>query len=107
MAEITQPAHSPLPRKEQILQRALDDIKRINVIPRDCKVIDQHLMLADPAYVVLTPRNQATIRRAIEFLEAHDVLPLGRYGRWEYSSMGQVIRDAFKLAERQSEKLSI
>jgi protoporphyrinogen oxidase len=100
MAEITEKAEWPLPEEGLLLQRALEDIRRAGALPGNCTVIDQHLLVADPAYVVLTPENQRTIRRGIAFLEENDVFPLGRYGRWEYSSMGQVIRDGFACASR-------
>jgi hypothetical protein len=37
---------------------------------------------------------------ALAYLRTVDVEPLGRYGRWEYSSMAQVMRDGFAVGDR-------
>jgi protoporphyrinogen oxidase len=100
MAEIIEPAEAPWPEADHVLLRARADIERAGVVPAGSRVIDQHLLVVDPAYVVFTLENRQIIKDACEFLEEHDVHPLGRYGRWEYSSMAQVMRDGFALAER-------
>jgi hypothetical protein len=41
---------------------------------------------------------QTIVEHAIAHLHSRGVLPLGRYGRWEYSSMAQVMSDGFALA---------
>ncbi len=106
LAEITEPAEGPLPDPRVVLEHARADILRAGALPEDCRIIDQHLMIADPAYVVFTTENQAVIERARQFLEDHGIMPLGRYGRWEYSSMAQVMRDGFGWGEQMSARLS-
>jgi hypothetical protein len=56
-------------------------------------------MIVDPAYVVFTVDNQPIIEQARDFLKNSGVTSLGRYGRWEYSSMAQVMRDGFCCGE--------
>jgi hypothetical protein len=57
------------------------------------------LLEIDPAYVVFSVDEKGVAEQAQAFLMAHGVIPVGRYGRWEYSSMGQVMRDGFLLGE--------
>ena len=98
LAEITEPAEHPMGDPEQIIQRVLDDAKSVGAWESDCQVIDTKLLEIDPAYVVFTLKNKLIVEQAQAFLRQHDIEPVGRYGRWEYSSMGQVMRDALEWA---------
>jgi hypothetical protein len=99
LAEITEPAETPQRSPCEYFARVRADAARAGVITDDCRVIDEHLILVDPAYVVFTKDSQDLVRNANDFLLEHGVVPVGRYGRWEYSSMGQVMRDGFAAAD--------
>jgi len=60
-----------------------------------------HIIVAEPAYVLFTEESRQITNAAMAFLRAHDIEPMGRYGRWEYSSMAQVIGDAIRWGESQ------
>ncbi len=96
MAEITEPAESPCPDADTLRRVVLRDMARVDIMPPGCEVVDVHVLLVDPAYVVFTLENQAIMEAARCFLKSFDIVPLGRYGRWEYSSMAQVMRDGFQ-----------
>jgi protoporphyrinogen oxidase len=100
MAEITETAESPPPDPDTLQRKVLDDLDRCAILPPDCHIVDVHVLLVDPAYVVFTLGNQAIIEAGRNFLDSCDIVPLGRYGRWEYSSMAQVMRDGFQWAEK-------
>lgn len=99
LAEITDAAEHALIPKEQLMSRVQADIFRVGAVPSGCRIIDMHLLVIDPAYVVFSVDDEGIVERAREFLLSHGVVPLGRYGRWEYSSMGQVMRDGFSFGE--------
>jgi protoporphyrinogen oxidase len=99
LAEITQPAEFPPMPQKHILKKVQEDLVRTGALPRGCRIIDAHLLLIDPAYVVFSIDDQGIAERAQAFLSAHEIITVGRYGRWEYSSMGQVMRDGFELGE--------
>lgn len=99
-AEITELAEDSPGTAEEILARVGADVRRVGAVGPECEIVGRRLMLTDPAYVVFTPRTDGIVERAHEFLREHDIEPLGRYGRWEYSSMSQVMRDGFAWAER-------
>lgn len=63
-----------------------------------CEVVGENVMTADPAYVVFTPGAEATAERGRAHLAAGGVTALGRYGRWEYSSIAGVMGDAVAWA---------
>jgi protoporphyrinogen oxidase len=106
LVEITEPAENPLMDTQTILSRVRNDIRRVGALPNDCEIIDEHLMLVDPAYVVFTVDNQAVVEDARDFLKAYGVEPLGRYGKWEYSSMAQVLSDGFSWGEEMAAHLA-
>jgi protoporphyrinogen oxidase len=97
LVEIVEPAEWPLHNSLRLLERVRADVERAGALPEGSQIVDEQLMLVDPAYVVFTPENRTVVAEAREFLARHDILTLGRYGRWEYSSMGQVMRDGFAL----------
>jgi hypothetical protein len=107
LAELTEPAEAPLPDANAVLARVRADLDRAGALPHGSEVVDQHLLLVDPAYVVFTPENARVVQRARDFLRRSGVEPLGRYGRWEYSSMAQVMRDGFEWAANQGSEIEV
>lgn len=106
LVEITEPTENPLMDTKMILSRVRSDILRVGALPNNCEIIDEHLMIVDPAYVVFTIDNQAIVEEARNFLKGYGIEPLGRYGKWEYSSMSQVLRDGFSWGEEMAERLA-
>lgn len=90
---------APVPPPE-LIDRTLGDVTRLGVLSAECRVVDTHVIDADPAYVVFTPDNAEIMSRARSFLSDRGVTPLGRYGRWEYSSMSQVMEDGLRWAQQ-------
>ncbi|MFL5495540.1 MAG: protoporphyrinogen/coproporphyrinogen oxidase [Gemmatimonadales bacterium] len=88
----------PRPAAE-LVEEVVSGLESIRALSPDCRIIDRHVIDAEPAYVVFTPRNAETVRRAQVYLREAGVEPLGRYGRWEYSSMAQVMTDGFRWAD--------
>ena len=99
IAEITHPAECPLPPRDELLAAACAGARRVGALPAGCEVVFAHLRVADPAYVVFTPGTAEVVKECRDFLDARGVRTVGRYGRWEYSSMAQVMGDAFAWAD--------
>jgi protoporphyrinogen oxidase len=100
MAEITLPGNEPMPAARDVIARAQRDIERTGAL-HGGRVRAAHIILAEPAYVLFTEESRRVTAAAMAFLRAHDIEPMGRYGRWEYSSMAQVIGDAMQWGESQ------
>jgi protoporphyrinogen oxidase len=100
MAEITLSGTEPMPDASDVIARTQHDIARVGAF-HGGRVVDRQVILAEPAYVLFTEESRRVTAAAMEFLRAHDIEPMGRYGRWEYSSMAQVIGDAMRWAESQ------
>jgi hypothetical protein len=99
LAEIPEAAEYPPAPDDDMIAQVLQGIERVNVLPSGSRVIDAHVVSLDPAYVVFTPDSVGIIEAARAFLREEGIEPLGRYGRWEYSSMAQVMRDGFAWAD--------
>jgi protoporphyrinogen oxidase len=98
MAEITLPGTEPMPDASDVIARTQRDIARVGAF-HGGRVAGAQIILAQPAYVLFTEESRRVTVAAMAFLRAHDIEPMGRYGRWEYSSMAQVIGDALRWAE--------
>jgi protoporphyrinogen oxidase len=105
MAEVVEPAEVPLIPEKQIFYRVREGIQRVGALPDDCEIIDENLIVVDPAYVVFSRTEQDYMNDTRDWLEANNVTPLGRYGRWSYTSMAQTMSHAFKWAQRVRAKI--
>jgi protoporphyrinogen oxidase len=102
LAEIPESAELPARDGDDIYGLAIADLERSGAIPPGSVTEGWRVLVTDPAYVAFTHGTRAAVEELTGFLARMDIHPLGRYGRWEYSSMAQVIRDGFELGGRLS-----
>lgn len=100
MAEMPEPAESPTTPRAERIARVVEDARRVGAIGQHQRVLASEAWCVDPAYVVFDEQTTQVASAARDWLEARHIHPLGRYGRWEYSSMAQVMRDGFALGAR-------
>jgi protoporphyrinogen oxidase len=100
LVEITEPAEWPMQSRSDLMARIRRDLERAKALPPGSRIVGELLITVDPAYVVFDVQSQKIVQMAHELLSAHGVTSLGRYGRWEYSSMAGCMRDGFAWAER-------
>ncbi|MEO7310671.1 MAG: NAD(P)-binding protein [Chitinophagaceae bacterium] len=77
---------------------AVKQAKELNVIKEEDSILSIHHWYADPAYVIFTHETQAITEECHAWLAKYGITSSGRYGRWEYSSMYQNIRDGLAWA---------
>jgi len=82
---------------EGALSRVLDDLRAEGVVTNH-KLVAQHAVVMDPAYVHITRASLAEHRRLTRLLNAQGVYPAGRYGGWTYCSIEDNIVEARALA---------
>jgi protoporphyrinogen oxidase len=97
LAEVTERAEDRPRPTADLTAEVVRGVRRLGLLDGST-VVDSRVFDNDPAYVVFTPSSIETTVRACAYLRSCGILPLGRYGRWEYSSMAQVIGDAIELA---------
>lgn len=86
---------APTPSAD-LLRRTRDGLHQVGAVPPGCTILETHVMDVNPAYVVFTPESLTRMEQVRGFLTERGLTPLGRYGRWEYSSMAQVIGDGWR-----------
>jgi protoporphyrinogen oxidase len=79
--------------------RVLADLARERVID-DHRLVAEHTVTMDPAYVHITQRSIAEHARLSALLRAHEVHSIGRYGGWTYCSIEDNIVEARATAAR-------
>jgi protoporphyrinogen oxidase len=99
LAEVPERGEDPPQPTNDLIRAVRASIEKVRALPAGCQVVGVHVLEVEHAYVVFTPRNEEIVRRARTFLRDVGIEPLGRYGRWEYSSMAQVMGDAFRWAD--------
>ncbi len=99
LVEITERAEDAPAPEDALVDRVVRDLRRVGRLPDGHRVVASRVLSADPAYVVFTPEAQEIIANATAWLRGAGIEPLGRYGRWEYSSMASAVRDGLACAE--------
>jgi len=78
-------------------ERVLADLKVAGLIS-DHRLVAEHSVVMDPAYVHITKRSLAEHARLAGELRLQGVYPVGRYGGWTYCSIEDNIVEARALA---------
>lgn len=105
LVEITERSETPLV-EQQIIDDVLNDIQRLNIISPECRIIEVNTMTAEPAYVVFSSETESIVSDIRLYLESINIYTVGRYARWEYSSMSQVMTDGFQLGQELKQQLA-
>jgi protoporphyrinogen oxidase len=79
-------------------EQVLSDLKRERVVSGQ-KLVAEHSVVLDPAYVHVTKRSLAEHQRLAAILNAHGVWSLGRYGGWTYCAIEDNIVEARALVD--------
>ena len=82
-----------------LLQRTLDDLHDAGIVTSQ-RLVAEHHVLMDPAYVHITRHSEKDKMEKMALLEHNDIHSIGRYGAWKYCSLEDNMFDAFSLAER-------
>ncbi|MGO8997068.1 MAG: protoporphyrinogen/coproporphyrinogen oxidase [Polyangiaceae bacterium] len=77
--------------------RVLEDLRAEGVIS-DHRLVADHAVVMDPAYVHITRASMAEHKRLSRILQANGVWSIGRYGGWTYCSIEDNIVEARSLA---------
>jgi hypothetical protein len=77
-------------------RRVISDLERVGVVSGQ-KLVDEHSVVMDPAYVHITRESMAEQRRVAAVLAERGVYSIGRYGGWTYCSIEDNIVEARAL----------
>jgi protoporphyrinogen oxidase len=82
---------------DRLRARVLDDLRAEGVID-DHRLVAEHHVVMDPAYVHITRASIAEHRRLSRILQTNGVYSIGRYGGWTYCSIEDNVVEARALA---------
>ncbi len=97
LAELTELGEAPKQPDGELIARVLDDLERVGVVPRGARILATSVIDLETAYVVFGVGQQDLVERAKSYLAERHIHVVGRYARWEYSSMAQVLEDGLRL----------
>jgi len=102
LVEVIEPSEQPRSDSDALVARVVADLSRARALPEGSTVTSARVMSIDPAYVVFGREDRPVVEAAHRFLSSHGITSLGRYGKWEYSSMSSCIRDGRAWAHQLS-----
>ena len=83
-------------------ERVLADLAKVGVTSGH-RVIAEHHVVMDPAYVHITRASLADVAQKKSVLESRGVSSIGRYGSWTYCSIEDNVVEARALADRHAQ----
>jgi hypothetical protein len=85
--------------EEATLRRVLVDLEREGVTGKGHRLVAQHSVVMDPAYVHITQASMREHARTSAALRERGVFSVGRYGGWTYCSIEDNIVEARALVQ--------
>lgn len=83
-------------RKEKILE----DLEKTDIVKKDDKIKILNLSSPKYAYIVYDLDHRKNVNIIHEFLNEIGIVPIGRFGKWEYLNMDKSILDGKNAAEK-------
>jgi len=80
------------PGPDAHLEAALDGLARCGLLPDRDAVVHTRVVDIPKAYVVFDRARREVLPRLFAWCLDHDVVPMGRYGAWDYLSMEDSLR---------------
>lgn len=81
------------------INKIISDLRKLDVLKDDDKVIDSHSWRINYAYVIFTKETPGINDMCKEYLHQCGITIAGRYGNWEYSSMAENIEDGLSYTK--------
>jgi len=85
---------------EETKKQVLLDLVKTNLITEDDKIDVCEAKNFKYAYVIYDLDHQKNVKVIHDYLVAHNILPIGRFGEWEYYNMDKAILSGKNAAER-------
>lgn len=87
--------------EESLFGLVVEGLERLGIIRSEGDVVVKESVWIEKAYCIYDKGRREALGRIMPYLEENGIISIGRYGRWEYSSMQDAIiqgRDAGKKA---------
>jgi hypothetical protein len=80
--------------------QALADLVAIGLVQPEWQLEMEHHGAIDCAYVIFDEHRRKALPAIQGWLQRHGIHSIGRYGAWDYGSMGDAVLDGHTCAER-------
>lgn len=97
-AEVSYSDHKPLPEKD-IDKVIKNDLISAGILNKEDVILAAHAQNIKYAYVVYDHNYRKSLQVLNDFLRVNNIFSIGRFGRWKYMSMEDVIIDGKIIAE--------
>jgi protoporphyrinogen oxidase len=87
------------PSLEEVREQTLATLVSSGILRAEDKILAEKTFFIKHAYVIYDRFRSKHLPRIIQFLHKNQIYPLGRYGRWEYSTMEDAILQGKEAAE--------
>ncbi|MGC9365442.1 MAG: protoporphyrinogen/coproporphyrinogen oxidase [bacterium] len=85
--------------KKAVLEKVISSLKKYKLIDSQAKLQTYIARVIDPAYVIYDKNWKQSRKNIFVFFGKHSIVPVGRYAKWYYASMEDVIFNTLKIAE--------
>jgi protoporphyrinogen oxidase len=86
--------------KKKIVQRIINDLIKAGLISKRDKIIAKDIKDIKYGYIVYDRNHRQSTGIVLDFLAKNHVYSIGRYGRWRYMSMEDVILDGKQVTKQ-------
>lgn len=88
------------PRPDIWRRWLLEDTRRLGLVGSTAEIDTIQEFVLPYAYVIYDRQRTPAVKTILRFFESHQVFSIGRYGRWQYSSMEDALEEGRRLAAR-------
>jgi UDP-galactopyranose mutase len=98
-AEISHSQHKPI-NPENIIGQVINDIIKTGLIDSEDEVLVTDHLNIEYGYIVFDQNRDACVEGIKKFIEEHNIIPIGRYGEWNYFNLDHAFLSGKAAAER-------
>ena len=98
-AEVSYTRHDP-PDRKAIVQRVIEDLRRVGLMERDDPVIHTSTREIPYAYCIYDFERKQAVRTLRDWLRSQDITAAGRYGLWTNFWSDEAIMSGLQAGER-------
>ncbi|MBU4477884.1 MAG: hypothetical protein KKH34_02170, partial [Candidatus Omnitrophica bacterium] len=98
--ELSYSEYRPLRDKQNVEKRIHADLLKAGILRKTDKIVARHINDIKYAYVIYDRNYRVSIKIISDFLFENNIIAAGRFGRWNYMSMEDVILEGKAVSEQ-------
>jgi len=85
--------------KSEITARIKKDLRKAGILNKDDRICAEDINDIKYGYPIYDKNYRLSREKILNYLYQNSVIPCGRYGCWQYFSMGDAILDGKRIAD--------